>query len=103
MKAAKLLMATVGGGGIFLIVKAFEWYTEISHGMTIFKNGFWGFYYVAAGVHASHVIAGMIIMCFVANTARQNKELHRVENVGIYWHFVDVVWIFLFPLLYIAK
>ena len=39
----------------------------------------------------------------VAQTAKRNEELHRVELIGVYWHFVDVVWIFLFPLLYIAK
>ena len=39
----------------------------------------------------------------VAQTAKRNEELHRVELIGIYWHFVDIVWIFLFPLLYIAK
>jgi heme/copper-type cytochrome/quinol oxidase subunit 3 len=64
---------------------------------------FWSFYYTAAGLHALHVIAGAIIMAFVAATAKKNLELHRVELIGIYWHFVDIVWIFLFPLLYIAK
>jgi heme/copper-type cytochrome/quinol oxidase subunit 3 len=49
------------------------------------------------------VIAGLIIMAFVARTAVRNQELQRVEYVGLYWHFVDIVWIFLFPLLYIAK
>ena len=76
---------------------------EISHGYTITAAPFWSFYYTAAGIHASHVIAGMIIMLFVAQNAKNNEELHRVENVGLYWHFVDLVWIFLFPLLYIAK
>jgi heme/copper-type cytochrome/quinol oxidase subunit 3 len=42
-------------------------------------------------------------MLWVANSADKNQDLHRVENIGIYWHFVDLVWIFLFPLLYIAK
>ncbi len=102
-KAAKLLYFTCLGGLTFLIVKSFEWYTEISHGYTITANGFWQFYYTAAGVHASHVIAGMIAMLFVAADAAKGKELQRVELVGIYWHFVDIVWIFLFPLLYIAK
>jgi heme/copper-type cytochrome/quinol oxidase subunit 3 len=49
------------------------------------------------------VIAGVIIMGIVAQAAKKNLELHRVELIGVYWHFVDVVWIFLFPLLYIAK
>jgi len=102
-KAANFLYLTTLGGAVFLCVKAYEWTTEISHGMTITSNTFWSFYYTAAGIHALHVIAGMIIMLFVAETAKKNLELHRVEIIGIYWHFVDVVWIFLFPLLYIAK
>jgi heme/copper-type cytochrome/quinol oxidase subunit 3 len=102
-KAAKLLWYTIGGGFTFLIVKAFEWTMEIQHGFTITSSTFWSFYYCAAGLHALHVLAGAIIMMFVAADAAKNRELHRVELIGIYWHFVDVVWIFLFPLLYIAK
>ena len=102
-KAARFLWMTFAGGAIFLLVKSYEWYTEISHGFTITSNTFWSFYYTAAGLHALHVIAGAIIMIFVARDAAKNLELHRVELIGIYWHFVDVVWIFLFPLLYIAK
>ena len=102
-KAAKLLVLTILGGGVFLLVKSYEWYTEITHGFTIQSHPFWSFYYVAAGIHASHVIAGMIVMGFVARDAAKGLELHRVELAGIYWHFVDIVWIFLFPLLYIAK
>jgi heme/copper-type cytochrome/quinol oxidase subunit 3 len=49
------------------------------------------------------VIAGAIIMGFIAVDAWRGRELQRVELIGIYWHFVDLVWIFLFPLLYIAK
>ena len=76
---------------------------EITHGYTITANAFWAFYYTAAGIHGLHVIIGMIIMAWVAKLAWQGKELQRVEYVGIYWHFVDIIWIFLFPLLYIAK
>jgi heme/copper-type cytochrome/quinol oxidase subunit 3 len=102
-KAAKLLYYTMGGAITFVCVKAYEWTMEITHGFTITSNTFWSFYYTAAGLHALHVIAGAIIMAFVAATAKKNLELHRVELIGIYWHFVDIVWIFLFPLLYIAK
>lgn len=101
--AAKWLWFTIGGALLFLCVKSFEWYTEISHGYTITAAPFWSFYYTAAGIHALHVIAGASIMAWVANTAAKNEELCRVEYVGLYWHFVDLVWIFLFPLLYIAK
>ena len=57
----------------------------------------------AAGLHAVHVIGGAVIMLIIAAAAKKGQALHRVELIGIYWHFVDLVWIFLFPLLYIAK
>lgn len=101
--AAKYLMFTIAGAALFVCIKSFEWYHEIIEGYTITANGFWAFYYTAAGLHAMHVIAGAIVMAFVARDAAKGRELQRVELVGIYWHFVDVVWIFLFPLLYIAK
>ena len=102
-RAARCLIYTAAGGVTFLIVKALEWTYEIAHGYTITSNTFWSFYYTAAGLHAAHVLGGVVILLTIAATARKNLELHRVELIGIYWHFVDVVWIFLFPLLYIAK
>ena len=102
-KAAKYLVMTMGGALTFLLVKSIEWTIEISHGYTITANTFWSFYYTAAGLHGLHVIAGAIIMGFIAVDAWRGRELQRVELIGIYWHFVDLVWIFLFPLLYIAK
>jgi len=102
-KAARQLYLTMAGGATFIVVKAFEWTHEIREGFTITSSTFWSFYYTAAGLHALHVIAGVVIMGIVAADAKRNLELHRVELIGIYWHFVDIVWIFLFPLLYIAK
>jgi cytochrome c oxidase subunit III len=102
-RAARFLRLTSLGAVIFLIVKSIEWTHEIREGFTITSNLFWSFYYTAAGLHAMHVIAGMVIMLIIAADAAKNRELARVEYIGIYWHFVDIVWIFLFPLLYIAK
>ena len=102
-KAFKYLWCTIGGAAAFVTIKAFEWTAEIKAGYVLQTNGFWSFYYTAAGLHAVHVVCGAIAMAIVANQAKQGRELQRVELVGIYWHFVDLVWIFLFPLLYIAK
>ena len=102
-KAANMLFLTMLGGITFLGVKSVEWTHEITAGFTIASSTFWSFYYTAAGIHALHVLAGVIIMGFVGIAARKGQELHRVELIGVYWHFVDIVWIFLFPLLYIAK
>jgi heme/copper-type cytochrome/quinol oxidase subunit 3 len=102
-KAANYLWLTILGAGMFLVIKSFEWTHEIQAGFVLTRSGFWSFYYCAAGLHALHVIAGSIAMAFVAVDAAKGRELQRVEYAGIYWHFVDVVWVFLFPLLYIAK
>jgi heme/copper-type cytochrome/quinol oxidase subunit 3 len=102
-KAANLLRLTALGGLVFLGVKGFEWTTDIREGFTIASGGFWSYYYTLAGLHGLHVLAGAVIMLFVAADAAKNEELQRVEYIGLYWHFVDIVWIFLFPLLYIAR
>ena len=103
-RAARMLYLTALGGITFAGIKfLYEWPTELHHGFTISSSTFWSFYYTAAGIHAAHVIAGVIIMLIIAPRAAKGEDLHRVELIGVYWHFVDVVWIFLFPLLYIAK
>ncbi len=103
LQAFKYIWLTIGGGLTFLLIKGIEWTYEITHGFTITANLFWSYYYTAAGIHASHVIVGMIIMGIISFDVLKGKNLHRVELIGLYWHFVDIVWIFLFPLLYIAK
>jgi heme/copper-type cytochrome/quinol oxidase subunit 3 len=102
-RAAKLLRLTVLGGLIFLCIKGFEWTHDVHEGFTLFSGGFWPYYYTLTGLHGLHVLAGMIIMLIIAADAAKNQELQRVECIGLYWHFVDIVWIFLFPLLYIAR
>ncbi|MBF0237072.1 MAG: cytochrome c oxidase subunit 3 [SAR324 cluster bacterium] len=102
-KAFKFLWMCIALGGVFLCVKAFEYTTEIQHGFTITKNVFWSFYFIATGLHGLHVIAGMVIMAIISFDVKKGKNFQRVELIGAYWHFVDIVWIFLFPLLYIAK
>jgi heme/copper-type cytochrome/quinol oxidase subunit 3 len=102
-EAFRYLRLTIGGGLTFMVIKGFEWGGEIAHGYTLTTNLFWSFYYTATGLHTLHVIAGLLVMAIIAFDVRRGKNLHHVELIGIYWHFVDVVWIFLFPLLYIAK
>lgn len=102
-KVRRYLLTTIGFGFVFLCVKAIEYTNEISHGYTFTSHLFWSFYFFMTGLHGLHVIAGMIAMFLVMRGAAKGENLHRVEMAGLYWHFVDIVWIFLFPLLYIAK
>lgn len=98
---------------LFLGIKSIEYTTEIQHGFTIsgaemveqghlVGSTYWGFYYLMTGIHGLHVIAGAIIFLTVLYQVNKKQNLQRVELAGMYWHMVDIIWIFLFPLLYIA-
>ncbi len=101
--AAAAMLQTVFAGGAFLVIKAFEYSHEIAEGFTPVAGLFWSFYYVMTGLHALHVVGGLVAILVVRRSLIQGRHGRRVELVGIYWHFVDVVWIFLFPLLYLSS
>ena len=107
-RAFKFIWYTIGGGLVFLLVKYYEYSSKLFTDdpellKTPLTNTYWSFYYTATGLHALHVIGGMVIMALISFDLKKGHNLHRVELIGLYWHFVDIVWIFLFPLLYIAK
>ncbi|MAE70369.1 MAG: cytochrome oxidase subunit III [Gemmatimonadetes bacterium] len=102
-KASKLLLTTVAFGLVFLAIKAYEYTHELHAGFTPVTNLFWSFYYLMTGLHGLHVVGGMIAMIAVSRSVRRGEHSARVECVGMYWHLVDIVWIFLFPLLYLAS
>ena len=99
------LLWTVLLGLTFLIIKGFEWGSEIGAGFPLTAGGFWSFYYTMTGLHALHVLGGVVVNSILFLSALMGllgRNEHRVELAGLYWHFVDVVWIFLFPLLYLS-
>ena len=104
VRALRLHLAlTILGGLIFLGLKAVEYTTEIRAGFTPGAGIFWSFYYTMTGLHALHVLGGIVVNgAILATEGVRVRNPHRVELAGLYWHFVDVVWIFLFPLLYLA-
>jgi len=95
------LMLTILLGLAFLGIKAVEYTTEIREGFTPGTGIFWSFYYTMTGLHALHVLAGAIVN-FILLVGRRLRNPHRLELAGLYWHFVDIVWIFLFPLVYLS-
>jgi cytochrome c oxidase subunit 3 len=68
---------------------------------------FMGFYFVMTGFHALHVITGLVLICVLIVMARRSRfnpdYCNPVEMIGLYWHFVDIVWVFLFPSLYLLR
>jgi len=94
-------------GAAFLVVKAVEYSDKISHGLLPSTDNFLGLYFGMTGLHALHVIGGMVVNVYLLGPGVRMwhsdavRFTNRVEVAGIYWHFVDVVWIFLFPVLYL--
>lgn len=90
----------------FLFIKYLEWSEDFSHGLLPSSNLFFGLYFMMTGLHGLHVILGMLVMVWLLFRARRGDFSHQyntpVEVTGLYWHFVDLVWIYLFPLLYLV-
>lgn len=88
----------------FLVVKYFEYTAKFSHHIYPSTSTFFAMYYIMTGFHAMHVIGGMIPISWMLIRSFSKKgytDYGRVEILGLYWHFVDLVWIFLFPVLYL--
>ncbi|MDO8519551.1 MAG: cytochrome c oxidase subunit 3 [Deltaproteobacteria bacterium] len=102
-RGAAFMGLTILLGLTFLGFKSYEYAHEIGAGMVPARSLFWGFYFLMTGLHALHVIGGLVANTVVWRGLKRGHAVHRTESVGIYWHFVDVVWIFLFPLLYLAN
>ena len=98
---------TILCGAAFMVVKAVEYGEKFSHGLLPSTNNFIGLYFTLTGLHAIHVLGGMIVNAFLWGPGVRMwrtdpaRFTNRVEVAGLYWHFVDVVWIFLFPVLYL--
>ena len=105
--AVRFIGLTIVGGLIFLGAQAFEWTHMIQDGATPWANpwgvaGFGASFFLITGFHGVHVLSGIIIMAVTAVRASAGHYTSNgVENVGLYWHFVDVVWVFLFAFFYL--
>lgn len=97
------LLLTVLLGASFLVIKAFEYGAKFAHGIYSWTSIFFTCYFTMTGLHGLHVLGGIVLLGILAVGSRRFSTDHHtpVELVGLYWHFVDVVWIFLFPMLYL--
>jgi len=110
-----LLLTTILLAGLFMLNKYFEWSHKFEYGIypgsPVLKNMshgellFFGLYYMMTGLHALHVMIGMVLLSInvvkvKAGTVNSTRFL-MLENSALYWHLVDLIWIFLFPLLYL--
>lgn len=102
-----LLLAGVLTGVLFMVFKSVEYAGKISQGITPATNGFFMWYFVLTGIHVIHVLLGTGLLAFVWSGARRgafsSANLIVPESVASFWHLVDLLWIMLFPLLYLMK
>jgi cytochrome c oxidase subunit 3 len=114
-RSSLFLVLTILLAAAFLVNKYFEWGAKIHHGiypgspeLDAREKGqilFYGLYYVMTGLHGLHVVVGivllsvMLVMVHRGNITR--TDYSKLENSGLYWHLVDIVWIYLFPLYYL--
>ncbi len=114
--AVNLLVITILLALVFMINKYFEWSHKFEYklypGSPVMMNLpqgeilFFGLYYMMTGLHALHVLIGVVLLSINIFKVRSGKVNHEryslIENSGLYWHLVDLIWIFLFPLLYLV-
>ncbi|MBP2674363.1 MAG: cytochrome oxidase subunit [Deltaproteobacteria bacterium] len=97
--------ATILLGAVFLCVKYVEWTAEFRHGVFPGTNIFFSLYFTMTGLHGIHVLLGMGVLAYVVVLAGRGRLSESyttpAEMSGLYWHFVDLVWIYLLPLLYL--
>jgi len=99
--------ATIALSFVFLVIKYFEYTAKFEHGLYPSTNTFLAIYFTMTGLHGLHVIGGIIVNAYLLGPGSKlwhrspDQFANRVEGAGLYWHFVDLVWIFLFPVLYL--
>ncbi len=114
----RCMYATAGLGSLFLVLKLYEWYQDYLEHLTPFlarpyelegdppTKLFIDLYFVTTALHGVHLLTGVLILLGLARMARAadflRKHQNRIEIYGLYWHFIDLIWIIVFPVLYVV-
>ncbi len=101
-RASLFLNLTMLGGFLFLALKSIEYYFKIEAGITIGYNTFFTYYWLLTLFHLVHVIVGLVIL-FVVSRSLKNKKanLEDFEASAAFWHMCDLIWLLLFPVIYL--
>lgn len=105
--AQRLLSAAWVCGFAFVVVKYFEWGEKFRAGVTPLTNEFFGFYFILTGIHLVHLLTGLVVLACMIRMVRRGRtgdnDMMTLEGGGCFWHMVDLLWIVLFPLLYLVQ
>lgn len=108
VRQVPLLLAAAGMCGLaFCGLKVAEYTEKISHGISMLTNDFFMYYFILTGIHFVHVIVGTVIIFILWKKARAGAygahNVHGLESGATYWHMVDLLWVILFPMLYLMR
>jgi nitric oxide reductase NorE protein len=105
--ARRLTLAGVLVGSCFVVIKAFEYHEKIAAGITPSTNEFFMYYFVLTGLHLAHVIIGLIVLTVLSTLARKPEptktHIAFFEGGACFWHMVDLLWIVIFPLVFLVR
>lgn len=101
-KSSLFLKLTILGGLLFLGLKGFEYYDKIELGFTMGYNTFFSFYWMLTLFHVIHVLVGLVILMSLYYSLNKSKtNLENMESSAAFWHMCDLIWILLFPIIYL--
>ncbi|ODR27549.1 MULTISPECIES: cytochrome c oxidase subunit 3 [Mycolicibacterium] len=104
--AARAVVVAMIGGGVFIAFKMYEYISLVADGHGIGANHFYLYYFILTGVHLFHVCVGVGVLAFLLTQTRRHElsgtRMAVVEGGACFWHLVDLLWIVLFPLLYLV-
>jgi nitric oxide reductase NorE protein len=104
--ARSAVVAAMACGGVFIALKVFEYHSLVTDGHGVGANHFYLYYFILTGVHLFHVCVGMAVLAFLLTQTRQTDlsetRMAVAEGGACFWHLVDLLWIVLFPLLYLV-
>ena len=105
--APRLVVAAMAFGLAFIVVKAFEYYDKIHAGLTPSTNKFYMYYFVLTGLHLAHLVFGLVVLgvLFALSRKKENTpgQLMFFEGGACFWHMVDLLWIVIFPLVFLVR
>lgn len=105
--ASRLLFAGFAVGCCFVVIKVLEYHEKIVAGITPSTNEFYMYYFVLTGLHLAHVMIGLAVLLVLSRIARNPEpsrtQLAFIEGGGCFWHMVDLLWIVIFPLLFLVR
>ncbi|WP_178358391.1 cytochrome c oxidase subunit 3 [Mycolicibacterium hippocampi] len=105
--ATRAVAAAIGCGLVFVALKVFEYVSLVGAGHGPGANHFYLYYFILTGLHLFHVTVGLAVLAFMLTQTRRDELSHTrtalVEGAACFWHLVDLLWIFLFALLYLVS